>query len=170
VIATGSGTIAGFNAAIIGNASTAGVLSVLGYKASGATVPAVYGYSLSTNVNSAGVFGQTAVLGVPAIEGLAGGFDSGGLAGKFAGNVMVGAGATNTGVYNLIIKEGTVGSRLDNQILIYGALSNDADTTLGLVTEQGVQSGAFSGSLFTGHSRLKIYVNGAAYWLTLQDV
>ncbi len=168
LIATGSGTVAGFNAAIIGNASTAGVISVLGYKASGATVPAVLGYSASSNTGAGGVFGQTAVLGVPAVEGLAGAFDSGGLAGKFTGNVTVGDGATNTGIYNLIIKEGTVGSRLDNQMQIYGALSSDSDTTLGVVTEQGVVAG--TGPLVGLTDQIKIYWNGAAYWLPLVPI
>ena len=167
LIATGSGSVAGFNAAVIGNATTAGVLSILGYKAAGATVPAVLGYSASSNTGSAGVYGQTAVLGVPAVVGLAGAFDSGGLAGDFAGNVIVGSGATNTGIYNLIIKEGTAGSRLDNQMIIYGALSTDADTTIGVITEQGVVAGT---GAFTGILQIRIAWNGAEYWLPLQAV
>jgi hypothetical protein len=73
--------------------------------------------------------------------------------------------ATNTGNNNLVIKEGVVGSRLDNQILIYGALSDDADTTLGLVTEQAVVANSD-----TSNVKLKIYINGAAYWLQLREV
>ena len=84
-------------------------------------------------------------------------------------NLIIGN-ATNTGQSNLVIKEGVVGSQLANQIQIYGHLSADATTTFGLVTEQVVQSGSFTGSLFTGHSRLLIQVNGAQYYLTLQDV
>jgi hypothetical protein len=167
LVATGSGTLAGFNAAVIGNASGSGVLSVFGYKASGATVPAVVGYTASSNTGSAGVFGQSAVNGVPAIEGLAGGFDSGGLAARLVGNVTIGSGATNTGIYNLIIREGSPGSRLDNQMIIYGQLSADADTTLGVITEQGVVAGT---GPFTGINQIRIHWNGAAYWLPLNPV
>jgi hypothetical protein len=122
------------------------------------------GYSASTNVNAAGVYGQTVTLGVPAVEGLAGAFASGGLGGKFIGNVSVGA-PTNTGVYNVIIKEGTVGSRLNDQFQIYGQLSADSQTTLGLVLEQGVESGTGS---FSGLSQLRIHINGVAYKLPLE--
>jgi len=81
-------------------------------------------------------------------------------------NMSVGN-ATLTGNANICIKEGAVGTRLDNQIQIYGQLSGDADTTLGIVTEQDVVAGT---GAFTGINQVKIHWNGVAYWLPLQTV
>jgi hypothetical protein len=165
LISTGSVASSGGNGAVVGAPTNTGVLGVIGVATSTHTVPALGGYSTSTNTAAVGMLGQTTVLGVAAVSGLAGAFASGGLAGKFTGNVTVGEDPTNTGIYNLIIKEGVVGSRLDNQLQIYGQLSADSDTTLGLVLEQGVEAGTGS---FAGLSQLRIHINGVAYKLPLE--
>jgi hypothetical protein len=165
LISTGSVASSGGNGAVVGAPTNTGVFGVIGVATSTHTVPALGGYSTSTSTAAVGVFGQTTVNGIAAVSGLAGAFASGGLAGKFTGNVTVGEDPTNTGIYNLIIKEGVVGSRLDNQFQIYGQLSADNDTTLGLVLEQGVESGTGS---FAGLSQLRIHINGVAYKLPLE--
>jgi len=169
LISTGSSASSVGNASVVGAPSNTGVIGVLGLASSTHTVPAVYGYSSSTSVGAAAVYGQTTVLGIPAIVGSAGASASGGLGGNFFGNVCVGGaelgGATNTGVYNIIVREGTVGSRLNNQFQIYGQLSADSQTTLGLVLEQGVESGT---GAFSGISQLRIHINGVAYKLPLE--
>jgi hypothetical protein len=165
LISTGSVASAGGNGAVVGAPTNTGVFGVIGVATSTHTVPALGGYSTSTSTAAVGVFGQTTVNGIAAVSGLAGAFASGGLAGKFTGNVTVGEDPTNTGIYNIIIKEGVVGSRLDNQFQIYGQLSADNDTTLGLVLEQGVESGTGS---FAGLSQLRIHINGVAYKLPLE--
>jgi hypothetical protein len=81
-------------------------------------------------------------------------------------NLVIGN-ATNTGNSNLVIKEGVAGSRLDNQMIVYGALSTDADTTLGIITEQDVVAGT---GAFAGILQIRIVWNGAEYWLPLQAV
>jgi hypothetical protein len=81
-------------------------------------------------------------------------------------NLVIGN-ATITGNSNLIIKEGVAGSRLDNQMIMYGALSTDADTTLGIITEQDVVAGT---GAFAGILQIRIVWNGAEYWLPLQAV
>jgi hypothetical protein len=81
-------------------------------------------------------------------------------------NLVIGN-ATNTGNSNLVIKEGVAGSRLDNQMIVYGALSTDADTTLGIITEQNVVAGT---GAFAGIVQIRIVWNGAEYWLPLQAV
>lgn len=73
--------------------------------------------------------------------------------------------ATNTGANNLVIKEGSAGARLNDQLLIYGQLSADNETTLGLVVEQDVEAGTGS---FTGLVQLRIHINGVAYKLPLE--
>jgi hypothetical protein len=165
LISTGSAASSGGNGAVVGAPTNTGVLGVIGVATSTHTVPALGGYSTSSNTAAVGMLGQTTVLGVAAVSGLAGAYASGGLAGKFSGNVTVGEDPTNTGIYNLIIKEGVVGSRLDNQFQIYGQLSADSDTTLGLVLEQGVEAGTGS---FAGLSQLRIHINGVAYKLPLE--
>ena len=165
LISTGSAASSGGNGAVVGAPTNTGVLGVIGVATSTHTVPALGGYSTSTNTAAVGMLGQTTVLGVAAVSGIAGAYASGGLAGKFSGNVTVGEDPTNTGIYNLIIKEGVVGSRLDNQFQIYGQLSADSDTTLGLVLEQGVEAGTGS---FAGLSQLRIHINGVAYKLPLE--
>jgi hypothetical protein len=165
LISTGSVASSGGNGAVVGAPTNTGVFGVIGVATSTHTVPALGGYSTSTSTAAVGVFGQTTVNGIAAVSGLAGAFASGGLAGKFTGNVTVGEDPTNTGIYNIIIKEGVVGSRLDNQFQIYGQLSADNDTTLGLVLEQGVESGTGS---FAGLSQLRIHINGVAYKLPLE--
>jgi hypothetical protein len=165
LISTGSVASSGGNGAVVGAPTNTGVFGVIGVATSTHTVPALGGYSTSTSTAAVGVFGQTTVNGIAAVSGLAGAFASGGLAGKFTGNVTVGEDPTNTGIYNLIIKEGVVGSRLDNQFQIYGQLSADNDTTLGLVLEQGVESGTGS---FAGLTQLRIHINGVAYKLPLE--
>jgi hypothetical protein len=140
----GDGTRSG----VVGNSGVIGIISDTGVGIRG------YGSSI-------GVFGQGAVGGTfsaNASTGIA-------LQGK-VGNTIVGD-ATNTGISNLIIKEGTPGSRLDNQMIMYGALSTDADTTLGIITEQDVVSGT---GAFAGILQIRIVWNGAEYWLPLQAV
>jgi hypothetical protein len=166
LISTGSAASSGGNGAVVGAPTNTGVFGVVGVATSGHTVPALGGYSTSTNTAAVGVLGQTTVNGIAALEGLAGGGDAGGIAAKLWGNIVVG-GATNTGIFNLVLKEGTVGSRLDNQMQIYGALSTDADTTLGIVSEQGVASGT---GAFAGILQIRIVWNGTEYWLPLQAV
>jgi hypothetical protein len=165
LISTGSVASSGGNGAIVGAPSSTGVFGVIGVASSTHTVPAVGGYSTSTNAGAVALYGQTTVLGISAIEGLSGAFASGGLAARLIGNTIVGNSATSTGIYNLIIKEGTVGSRLNDQFQIYGQLSADSQTTLGLVLEQGVESGT---GAFTGISQLRIHINGTAYKLPLE--
>ncbi len=80
-------------------------------------------------------------------------------------NMVIGN-ATSTGNACLVIKEGIVGSRLNNQILIYGELLGSGKTSLGLVLEEGAES---TGT-FTQTHRLKIAVNAAEYWLSLDAV
>jgi len=166
LISTGSAASSGGNGAVVGAPTNTGVFGVVGVATSGHTVPALGGYSTSTNTAAVGVLGQTTVNGIAALEGLAGGGDAGGIAAKLWGNIVVG-GATNTGIFNLVLKEGTVGSRLDNQMQIYGALSTDADTTLGIVSEQGVVDGT---GAFVGIKQIRIVWNGTEYWLPLQVV
>ena len=122
-----------------------------------------------------GLSGAVALYGVYAFNSAGGpAFRSNGKA-EFDGDIqmltatsnLVIGNATTTGNSNLVIKEGVIGSRLDNQIQIYGHLSDDSDTTLGLVTEQSVVAGT---GAFVGISQIKIYVNGVAYWLPLQAV
>jgi hypothetical protein len=165
VVATGSTASTGGNAAIVGRSTNNGVFGSIGIASATHTVPAAGGYSESTNVNAVGLLGQTTVLGVAGVEGFGGAFSSGGLGVRSIGNVIVGSGATNTGIYNLIIKEGTIGSKLNDQMQIYGQLSADSKTTFGLVVEQDVEAGTGS---FGGLSQLRIHINGVAYKLPLE--
>jgi hypothetical protein len=80
------------------------------------------------------------------------------------GNAIIGT-ATNTGTSNLIISEGAPGSRLNDQMIIYGQLSADSQTTFGLIVEQDVEAGTGS---FAGLVQLRIHINGAAYKLPLE--
>jgi hypothetical protein len=80
------------------------------------------------------------------------------------GNSIIGT-ATNTGTSNLIISEGAPGSRLNDQMIIYGQLSADSKTTFGLIVEQDVEAGTGS---FVGLVQLRIHINGVAYKLPLE--
>jgi hypothetical protein len=170
-------------AAVNGSPSTGSFSGVVGRTA---TAFGVIGKASSSgtgvsgsSVTGVGVSGVSPGFGNPANSNCFGGLFSGTTGLKaFAdattgegitvtqGNLLLGS-PTNTGISNLIIKEGTPGSRLDNQMILYGALSSDADTTFGIITEQGVVSGT---GAFTGILQIRIVWNGAEYWLPLQAV
>jgi hypothetical protein len=169
VSASGTTSSAQGNACIVGNSSTSSVSGGVFLASSSLTVGAT-GYSTLYH----GLFGKTGSGSYAAI--LAQGASASGVAlevvvggiqmATATSNLSIGN-ATMTGNANLCIKEGVIGSRLDNQIQIYGHLSDDSDTTLGLVTEQSVVAGT---GAFDGIVQIKIYVNGVAYWLPLQAV
>jgi hypothetical protein len=166
VSATGTTTSSEGNACIVGNSSTSGVR---GGVFLATNTPGAVGQSGS----SAGLYGKTSATtsanpGVLASAG-AGGFAFATETGSIIitatnANMIVGP-ATNTGANNLVIKEGSAGSRLNDQMLIYGQLSSDSKTTLGLVVEQDVVAGAT-----TPGGKIKIYINGAAFWLPLEAI
>jgi hypothetical protein len=158
-------------AAIHGRSSLASAIGILGRSGTGSGVDgrSTSGHGVTGN-GATGVSGFGSSIGVSG-QGATGGSFQANTAGGAAvsiplGNIVIGT-ATTTGNSNLVIKEGVIGSRLDNQIQIYGHLSDDSDTTLGLVAEQGVVSGT---GAFAGINQIKIYVNGTAYWLPLQAV
>jgi hypothetical protein len=166
VSATGTTTSSEGSACIVGNSSTT---NVRGGVFLATNTPGAVGVSST----SAGLFGKTSATtaGSPGVLGSAG-------AGGFAfatqtgsiiinsnnSNMIIGT-ATNTGANNLVIKEGSAGSRLNDQMLIYGQLSADSKTTFGLVVEQDVEAGTDS---FVGLVQLRIHINGAAYKLPLE--
>lgn len=166
VTATGTTTSAAGSATMVGASATNGVRG-------GVFIATDTSGAVGVSTSGAGLFGTTdaTTAGAPGVLG-----DSG--AGGFAfatqvgsiiinnvnDNMIIGT-ATNTGNNNLVIKEGTAGSRLNDQILIYGQLSADNDTTLGLVVEQDVEAGTGS---FAGLVQLRIHINGVAYKLPLE--
>jgi hypothetical protein len=190
VQATGGFLFDGISASIHGVPTAPGTKGVYG---NGLASDGVFG----TSSASSGVHGQGTGTGASAVRGQAtvtaaigGDFSNiwGGTALNVLGSstftggdittadsiVMTGAtknlvigNATNTGNSNLVIKEGVAGSRLDNQMIVYGALSTDADTTLGIITEQDVVAGT---GAFAGILQIRIVWNGAEYWLPLQAV
>jgi hypothetical protein len=161
VSATGTTSSAAGTACIVGASATSGVrggafiatntTGVVGLSTSGA---GVYGTTSSTSASTPGVLGGSGAGGI-AIATEVGSIQIN----SFNSNMIIGT-ATNTGNNNLVIKEGTAGSRLNDQILIYGQLSANNDTTLGLVVEQDVEAGTGS---FAGLVQLRIHINGVAY-------
>ncbi len=166
VSATGTTSSAEGTACIVGASATSGVRGgvfiatntsgVIGASSSGA---GVYGKTASTSVNTPGVLGSSGAGGI-AIATEVGSMQIN----SFNSNMIIGT-ATNTGNNNLVIKEGTAGSRLNDQMLIYGQLSASSKTTFGLVVEQDVEAGTGS---FAGLVQLRIHINGAAYKLPLE--
>ena len=168
VSATGTTSSAEGTACIVGASATSGVRGgvfiatntsgAVGVSSSGA---GVYGKTASTSASTPGVLGSSGSNGI-AIATEVGSIQIN----SATANMIIGT-ATNTGNNNLVIKEGVAGSRLDNQMIMYGALSTDADTTLGIITEQGVVAGT---GAFAGILQIRIVWNGAEYWLPLQAV
>jgi hypothetical protein len=166
VSATGTTSSSEGNACIVGASSTNGVR---GGVFIATNTPGAVGLSSS----SSGLYGKTSATGsttpgVLASSG-AGGFAVATETGSIIitatnANMIIGP-ATNTGANNLVIKEGASGSRLNDQMLIYGHLSADSKTTLGLVVEQDVETGTGS---FTGIVQLRVQINGVAYKLPLE--
>jgi hypothetical protein len=168
VSATGTTSSAEGTACIVGASATSGVRGgvfiatntsgAVGVSTSGT---GVYGKTASTSANTPGVLADSGAGGIAIATGV------GSIQINSAtANMIIGT-ATNTGNNNLVIKEGVAGSRLDNQMIMYGALSTDADTTLGIITEQGVVAGT---GAFVGILQIRIVWNGAEYWLPLQAV
>jgi hypothetical protein len=161
VSATGTTSSAQGSATIVGASATSNVRGgvfiatntsgAVGVSTSGA---GVFGTTSSTSANSPGVLGSSGAGGIAIATGV-GSIQIN----SFNSNMIIGT-ATNTGNNNLVIKEGTAGSRLNDQILIYGQLSANNDTTLGLVVEQDVEAGTGS---FAGLVQLRIHINGVAY-------
>jgi hypothetical protein len=168
VSATGTTSSAEGNACIVGASATSGVRGgvfiatntsgAVGVSTSGA---GLYGKTSSTSAGTPGVLADSGAGGIAIATGV-GSIQIN----SSTSNMIIGT-ATNTGNNNLVIKEGVAGSRLDNQMIVYGALSTDADTTLGIITEQGVVAGT---GAFAGILQIRIVWNGAEYWLPLQAV
>jgi hypothetical protein len=168
VSATGTTSSAEGNACIVGASATSGVRGgvfiatntsgAVGVSTSGA---GLYGKTASTSAGTPGVLADSGSGGIAIATGV------GSIQINSATSNMIIGTATNTGNNNLVIKEGVAGSRLDNQMIMYGALSTDSDTTLGIITEQGVVSGT---GAFAGILQIRIVWNGAEYWLPLQAV
>jgi hypothetical protein len=168
VSATGTTSSAEGNACIVGASSTSDVRGgvfvatdtsgAVGVSTSGA---GLYGKTASTSAGTPGVLADSGAGGIAIATGV-GSIQIN----SINSNMIIGT-ATNTGNNNLVIKEGVAGSRLDNQMIMYGALSTDADTTLGIITEQGVVAGT---GAFAGILQIRIVWNGAEYWLPLQAV
>jgi hypothetical protein len=123
--------------------------------------PGLYGKTAGTSTSAPGVLASSGSGGYALAT------ETGSIIINSATSNMIIGTATNTGNNNLVIKEGVAGSRLDNQMIVYGALSTDADTTLGIITEQGVVAGT---GAFAGILQIRIVWNGAEYWLPLQAV
>jgi hypothetical protein len=168
VSATGTTSSAEGNACIVGASATSGVRG-------GVFIATDTSGAVGVSTSGSGLYGKTAGTSTSA-PGVLASSGSGGYAlatetgsiiiNSATSNMIIGT-ATNTGNNNLVIKEGVAGSRLDNQMIVYGALSTDADTTLGIITEQGVVAGT---GAFAGILQIRIVWNGAEYWLPLQAV
>jgi hypothetical protein len=168
VSATGTTSSAEGNACIVGASATSGVRGgvfiatdtsgAVGVSTSG---PGLYGKTAGTSTSAPGVIASSGSGGYALAT------ETGSIIINSATSNMIIGTATNTGNNNLVIKEGVAGSRLDNQMIVYGALSTDADTTLGIITEQGVVAGT---GAFAGILQIRIVWNGAEYWLPLQAV
>jgi hypothetical protein len=168
VSATGTTSSAEGNACIVGASATSGVRGgvfiatdtsgAVGVSTSG---PGLYGKTAGTSTSAPGVLASSGSGGYALAT------ETGSIIINSATSNMIIGTATNTGNNNLVIKEGVAGSRLDNQMIVYGALSTDADTTLGIITEQGVVAGT---GAFAGILQIRIVWNGAEYWLPLQAV
>jgi hypothetical protein len=168
VSATGTTSSAEGNACIVGASATSGVrggvfiatntAGAVGVSTSG---PGLYGKTADTSASAPGVLASSGSGGYALAT------ETGSIIINSATSNMIIGTATNTGNNNLVIKEGVAGSRLDNQMIVYGALSTDSDTTLGIITEQGVVSGT---GAFAGILQIRIVWNGAEYWLPLQAV
>jgi hypothetical protein len=166
VTATGTTTSAAGSATMVGASATSGVRG-------GVFIATDTSGAVGVSTSSAGLFGTTGATSAntPGVLGAsgAGGFAFATGVGSIIinnpnDNMIIGT-ATNTGNNNLVIKEGVAGSRLNDQIIIYGQLSADSDTTLGLIVEQDVEAGTGS---FAGLSQLRIHINGVAYKLPLE--
>ncbi len=94
---------------------------------------------------------------------------SGGVAAFFTGNVGIGSTIFGTDANSvLLLNIGTPPTTSPaNTVQLYAHNSSDApaDATFGLRTEQVAESTA----TFTQSHRLKIFVNGTEYWLSLDD-
>lgn len=151
------------NAAVNGSPTLASATGVLGRTSTGKGVLGIAS-TTGTGVLGSSVSGTAGIfLGSIGVRAEAGS-GTGVALRAGVGNLVMGA-ATNTGNTNLVIKEGVPGSRLNDQIIIYGQLSADSDTTLGLIVEQDVEAGTGS---FAGLSQLRIHINGVAYKLPLE--
>ena len=72
---------------------------------------------------------------------------------------------TGTKTFNLTNATAPV-AHVDNQVILYSVDTADSTATLGLWTEQAVESVG----TFTATHKLKILVNGTAYWIQLDAV
>jgi hypothetical protein len=166
VLATGTTSSAEGSACVVGNSSSSGVrggvfiaTNTTGAVGSSSSGTGLYGKTGSTSSAAPGV------LGTAGSGGYAFATETGSIIISASNANMIIGPATNTGANNLVIKEGSAGARLNDQLLIYGQLSADNETTLGLVVEQDVEAGTGS---FTGLVQLRIHINGVAYKLPLE--
>lgn len=85
-----------------------------------------------------------------------------------AGNINIKTATTETGsTATLNIPNGTApNAHVDNQIIIYSADSSDSTATLALYLEQAVEDIG----TFTASHKIKVFINGTAYWLQLDAV
>lgn len=83
-------------------------------------------------------------------------------------NVSVGTDTVGTdGHHVLTVANGTAPSaHVDNAVQVYSTDSSDATATLGLYLEQAVEDIG----TFTASHKIKIFINGTAYWLSLDAV
>lgn len=72
--------------------------------------------------------------------------------------------ATATGQNTIVINEGSAGGQRANEFHFYGALSTDATTTLGIVSEQAVTTGTSPSATH----RVPVVWNTGEYWLYLE--
>ena len=86
----------------------------------------------------------------------------------YDGNVNIMSATAETGsVATLNIPNGTApDAHVDNQIIIYSADSSDNTATLALYLEQAVEDIG----TFTASHKIKVFINGTAYWLQLDAV
>jgi hypothetical protein len=161
VSASGTTSSAQGSATIVGASATSGVRGgvfiatdtsgAVGVSSSGA---GLYGKTSSTSASTPGVLGGSGAGGIAIAT------EVGSIQINSANSNMIIGTATNTGNNNLVIREGTAGSRLNDQMLVYGQLSADSKTTLGVVVEQDIEAGTGS---FAGLVQLRIHINGVAY-------
>jgi hypothetical protein len=84
------------------------------------------------------------------------------------GNLTIGGATVETGsTNNLSIANGTApDAHVDNQIIVYSADTSDATATLALFLEQAVEDIG----TFTASHKIKVLINGTAYWIQLDAV
>jgi hypothetical protein len=73
---------------------------------------------------------------------------------------------TIPGNVTLSISTESPGAHVDNSVILYAKDTTDATSTLALYTEQAVEALG----TFTATNKLKIFINGTAYWIQLDSV